>query len=140
MISVSPSLTDQPDTKAASFSVPGFETQDLGQVLTHVNNLATPPASMHFSRNPWMFLNALVASPRPIRRPNLTTRESFLKSLNYHYDHGGRDFKNLKCPNRKLNQWLLTARRPTSDWLHKIEFLHETRNLHASDFYKTYLN
>ena len=94
-------------------------------------------ASLPFSRNPRIFLNAWVSSPRPIGRPNLTICESFLKSLNYCHEHGGKDFKHLKCPNRKLEQWLPMAQLP--DWPEKIEFLRDTRFLNAVDFYKTYL-
>ena len=80
-------------------------------------------ASMPFSRNPRIFLNAWVSSPRPTGRPNLTIRESFLKSLNYCHEHGGNDFKRIKCPNGKLEQWLPMAQLP--DWLEKIEFLRD---------------
>ena len=96
-------------------------------------------ASMPFSRNPRIFLNAWMSSPRPTGRPNLTIRESFLKSLNYCHEHGGNEFKNIKCPNGKLEQWLPIAQLPTTNWLEKIEFLRETRVLNAVDFYKTYL-
>ena len=94
-------------------------------------------ASMPFTRNPRIFLNAWISNPRPTGRPNLTTRESFLKSLKYLHEHGGEDFKNVKCPNGKLEQWLPIAQLPTIDWLEKIEFLRETRMLNEVDFYKT---
>ena len=97
-------------------------------------------ASITFSRNPRIFLNAWITSARPTGRPNLTTRESFLKSLIYCHEHGGNDFKNIKCPNGKLEQWLPMAQLPTTDWLKKLEFLRETRFLNSVDFYKTYLN
>ena len=95
-------------------------------------------AVMPFSRNPRIFLNAWISTPRPIGRPNLTTRESFLKSLKYCNAHGGEDFKNLICPNGKLDQWIPMAQVNT-DWLKKIEFLRETCFLNDVDFYKTYL-
>ena len=78
-------------------------------------------AVMPFSRNPRIFLNAWISTPRPIGRPNLTTRESFLESLKYCNAHGGEDFKNLKCPNGKLDQWIPMAQ-VNIDWLKKLNF------------------
>ena len=94
-------------------------------------------ASMASSRNLSTFLNVWMASPRPIERTNLTTCKPFLKSLNYCHDHGGTSFKNLKCPNRKLEQWIPMARLSNTSWLDKIVFLCKPRFLSAVYFYKT---
>ena len=97
-------------------------------------------ASMASSRNQHTFINAWMTSPRTIGRPNLITRESFMKSLKYCHNYGGTDFKNLKCPNGKLKQWLSMARLSNTSWLDNIEFLRKPRFSNAVDFYKTYLN
>ena len=95
-------------------------------------------ASMPLSRNPRIFLNAWISTPRPTGRPNLTTRESFLKSLKYCNKKGGAEFKPVRHPNGKLDQWVSLAQGHI-EWSRKIEFLRETRYLNAVDFYKTYL-
>jgi len=89
-----------------------------------------------FTRNPRLFLNAWISLPRPTGRPNLTIRESFLKSLKYCIEKGTIDFE---CPNGKLDKWLPMAQK-RSDWLNSIKFLREARFFNEADFYKTYLN
>ena len=66
-------------------------------------------ASMPFSRNPSIFFNAWISTSRPIGRPSLTTRESFLKSLKYCNDHVGEDFETVTCPNGKHEKWIPMA-------------------------------
>ena len=51
-------------------------------------------AIMPLNRNPRKFLNAWISTNRPVGRPNLTTRDSFVKSLQY---------CNFTCPHGKLN-------------------------------------
>ena len=91
-------------------------------------------ANMPLTRNPRIFPNAWISLPRPVGRPNLTVRESFLKSLMYCSDHGTLDFN---CTTGKLENWILIAPNKIK-WTEAIEFLRETRFLKEVDFYKTY--
>ena len=78
-------------------------------------------ASMPFSRNPCIFSKAWISNPRPTGRPNLTTPESFLKSRKkFCHEHGGNDFKNMKCPNGKSEQWLPMDQLPTIKRLENV--------------------
>ena len=92
-------------------------------------------ATMPLNRNPRMFLNAWILSNRPVGRPNLTTRDSFLKSLQYCNELG---IIKLECPNGKLNQWIpqLTCNRTI--WQKKIDILRGVMSINKVDFYKTY--
>ena len=73
----------------AQLTMPSMEEYIHHRRLTWLGKIA----SMPLTRNPRIFLNAWVALPRPTGRPNLTTRESFLKSLNYCHEHGGNILK-----------------------------------------------
>ena len=74
-------------------------------------------------------------SNRPVGRPNLTTRDSFLKSLQYCDEIG---IIKLECPNGKLNQWIPQLSCNRTAWRKKIDILREVESINKIDFYKTY--
>ena len=84
-------------------------------------------AIMPSNRNPKKFLNAWISSKRPVGRPNITTRDSFLKSLH---------FCDFKCPNGKLDQWIPEARDYTK-WYGMMGKLRDVQILNEVEFYKT---
>jgi len=86
-------------------------------------------AIMPLNRNPRKFLNAWISTNRPVGRPNLTTRDSFVKSLQY---------CNFICPHGKLNTWVPQANN-YSNWKKMTESLRQTQSLTDVEFYKTYL-
>ena len=84
-------------TILARVGVPSMEKIIHYRRLAWMHKIAIMPSN----RNPKKFLNAWISSKRPVGRPNITTRDSFLKSLHF-YD--------FKCPNGKLDQWIPEAR------------------------------
>ena len=93
-------------------------------------------ALMPITRTPRLFLNAWIANPRPVGRPNLTTRDSFIQSLQYCDSQGFSDFQ---CPNGKLNKWVPLAQNKKT-WKEMTDKLRKVRTLNDVDFYKTYYN
>ena len=93
-------------------------------------------AAMPITRYPRIFLNAWVPLNRPVGRPNLTTRQSFLNSLHYCDSEGILKFN---CPNGKLNEWVKKAS-DSLDWTEMTEKLRDVRIINEVDFYKTYYN
>ena len=105
---------------------------------------------MHYRRLVWMqkntlipitctprqFLNAWIANPFPVGRPNLTTHDSFVKSLQQCDSWAFSDFQ---CPNRKTNQ-LVTQGQNTKTWKEMMEKLRNVQKLNDVGFYKTYYN
>ena len=93
-------------------------------------------ALMPITRTPRLFLNSWISNPCPVGRPNLTTRDNFLKSLQY---CDSQDLIDVKCPTGKLNQWATQAR-DIKFWSEITEELRNVRILNDVDFYKTYYN
>ena len=111
-------------TILARVGVPSMEKIIHYRRLAWMHKIAIMPSN----RNPKKFLNAWISSKRPVGRPNITTRDSFLKSLH---------FCDFKCPNGKLDQWIPEARDYTK-WYSMMGKLRDVKTLNEVEFYKTY--
>ena len=109
----------------ALLSLPSMENLIHYRRLMWMRKIAVMP----LNRNPRKFLNAWISTNRPVGRPNLTTRDSFVKSLQY---------CNFTCPHGKLNAWVPQANN-YSNWKKMTESVRQTQSLTDVEFYKTYL-